>query len=93
MPKDGGRVTRFGIGHGEFSEETNKPDPVANILSPMISNSSNRFKLLISLTITYNDFAPNSVWMRSCQGMGVEKVRKDDTARTFEFLFRFIGCG
>ena len=27
--------------------------------------------------------------MRSCQGMGVEKVRKDDTARTFEFLFRF----
>ena len=21
--------------------------------------------------------------------MGVEKVRKDDTARTFEFLFRF----
>ena len=33
--------------------------------------------------------APNSVWMRSCQEMGVEKVRKDDTARTFEFLFRF----
>ena len=30
-----------------------------------------------------NDFAPKSVWMRSCQGMGVEKVRKDDTARTF----------
>ena len=30
-----------------------------------------------------NDFAPDSVWMRSCQGMGVEKVRKDDTARTF----------
>ena len=27
--------------------------------------------------------------MKSCQGMGVEKVRKDDTARTFEFLFRF----
>ena len=27
--------------------------------------------------------------MRSCQGMGVEKVRKDDMARTFEFLFRF----
>ena len=27
--------------------------------------------------------------MRSCQGMGIEKVRKDDTARTFEFLFRF----
>ena len=27
--------------------------------------------------------------MRSCQGLGVEKVRKDDTARTFEFLFRF----
>ena len=26
--------------------------------------------------------APKSVWMRSCQGMGVEKVRKDDTART-----------
>ena len=36
-----------------------------------------------------NDFAPNSVWMRSCQGMGVEKVHKDDTALTFEFLFRF----
>ena len=29
-----------------------------------------------------NDFAPNSVWMRSCQGMGVENVRKDDTDRT-----------
>ena len=29
------------------------------------------------------------MWMRSCQGMGVEKVCKDDTARTFEFLFRF----
>ena len=27
--------------------------------------------------------------MRSCRGMGVEKVRKDDTALTFEFLFRF----
>ena len=26
---------------------------------------------------------------RSCQGMGVEKVRKDDLARNFEFLFRF----
>ena len=25
---------------------------------------------------------PNSVWVRSCQGMGVEKVRKDDMART-----------
>ena len=25
---------------------------------------------------------PNSMWMRSCQRMGVEKVRKDDTART-----------
>ena len=25
----------------------------------------------------------------SCQGMGVEKVCIDDTARTFEFLFRF----
>ena len=27
--------------------------------------------------------------MRSCQGMGVEKVCEDDTARTFEFLVRF----
>ena len=32
---------------------------------------------------------PNSMWMRSCQGMGIEKVCKDDTAHTFEFPFRF----
>ena len=39
--------------------------------------------------VVVHDFALNSVWMRSCQGMGVEKVHKDDMACTFEFLFRF----
>ena len=50
----------------------------------IICDRPNPLTLVIPTITDDNDFAPNSVWMRSRQGMGVEKVLKDDTARTFE---------
>ena len=40
-----------------------------------------------------NDFAPNSVWMRSCQGMGVEKVVKMTRLAPLSSYSGLIGCG
>ena len=61
-----------------------RSDRVRDQLTPRNSLQGTNRQLLIIMNLRLT-----AMWMRSCQWMGVEKVRKDDTARTFEFLFRF----